>query len=220
MRTNPLFESFNTGELSPWLLTRTGYDKYKSGLETCANLIALIEGPLERRPGTRFVAEAYDSAKASKLVRFQFSTQQAYIIEFAHLKVRFFRHQSIITSEGVPVELTSIYAEEDLEGLSFTQSADVLYIFSKKYAPQKLVRTAHDSWAFEPFETNDGPYLDTNSTSITLTPSGITGSVTITASGATFVPTDINRLIRINNLSLIHISEPTDRTRSRMPSSA
>lgn len=52
----------------------------------------------------------------------------------------------------------------------------------------------------------DGPYLDENTTTTTLTPSGTSGSVTITASattgingGAGFLTTDVGRLIRLRS---------------------
>ena len=45
----------------------------------------------------------------------------------------------------------------------------------------------------------DGPYLESNSSSTTLTPSGTTGSVTITASASTFAATDVGRLVSFSN---------------------
>ena len=44
-----------------------------------------------------------------------------------------------------------------------------------------------------------GPYLDQNTTGTTMTPSGTSGSVTITASSNTFVSTDVGRLIKFSD---------------------
>ena len=94
--------------------------------------------------------------------------------------------------------VTTTYAAADLVALKFTQSADTIYITHPLYAPAKLTRTAHTSWTLAtPIMFQDGPYLPVNSTATTLALSGISGSVTVTASAAAFtVTTDIGRLIR------------------------
>ena len=45
----------------------------------------------------------------------------------------------------------------------------------------------------------DGPYLAENTTATTLTPSGTTGSVNITASASLFASTDVGRLVSFSN---------------------
>lgn len=55
------------------------------------------------------------------------------------------------TSGGTAERLYTVvspYAEADLNELYFTQSADVLYICHKDYAPYTLSRTDHDAWTF------------------------------------------------------------------------
>jgi len=94
-------------------------------------------------------------------------------------------------------EVTTPYVEADLFQLKFTQSADVLYITHPSYAPRKLTRTAHTSWTLSTISFLDGPYLPTNSTAVTMTPGAATGATTLTASSATFVSTDVGRLVRM-----------------------
>jgi len=64
--------------------------------------------------------------------------------------------------------------------------------------------TAFATFAFTPAVFNDGPYLDPPTDSSTLTPTGTTGSILLTASaisqinaGQGFVGTDVGRLIRL-----------------------
>ena len=64
---------------------------------------------------------------------------------------------------------------------------------------RKLSRTGHTSWTLTEIDFTDGPYLESNSTATTLTPSGTTGSVTITASASTFAATDVGRLVSFSN---------------------
>jgi len=81
-----------------------------------------------------------------RLVPFEFSVTQPYILEFGNLYIRVYRNNAQITSGGVPVEITTTYTTADLFDLQFVQSADTLYIAHKSYAPRKLTRTSHTSW--------------------------------------------------------------------------
>ena len=96
-RANPLQPSLNAGELSPRMAARVDFGKYPAGLAVCKNLISLPQGGISRRPGTRYVAEVKDSSAKCRLLRFEFSTTQAYVIEAGSTYFRFFRNQGQIT---------------------------------------------------------------------------------------------------------------------------
>lgn len=106
-RANPLQGAFNAGELTPRLHARVDFTKYPAGLEKAENLICLPEGGLSRRPGSRFVAPVKDSAKKSRLRRFEFSTDQAYCLEFAETAIRFFRFQGQIAAGNIGAAITN-----------------------------------------------------------------------------------------------------------------
>lgn len=281
-KASPGQVAFNAGEISPLAAARVDADQYKAALKTCLNLVPLALGPVTHRPGTYFVAATKDSTKKSRLQRFEFSTTQAYAIEFGDLYCRFYKDNALITltaqnisgitranpavvtyvgadtytngdkvliaevvgmtqvnnreftvanvntgaktfelsgvdstaydaytSGGTVAEvytITTPYVEADLFQLEFAQSADVLYITHPSYAPRKLSRTAHTAWTLSTISFLDGPYLDQNLTTTTLTPSAFApgAGVTLTASAVTginndtgFQTTDIGRLIRI-----------------------
>ena len=85
------------------------------------------------------------SAKV-RLIPFEFSVTQPYILEFGNLYIRVYRDNGQIQSGGVPVEITTTYVTADLPDLHFAQSADTIYISHKSYAPRKLTRSSHTSW--------------------------------------------------------------------------
>ncbi len=95
-RANPLQPAFNAGEISPRMAARVDFNKYGAAAAICENMIALPQGGIMRRPGTRFVAEVKDSAGACRLLRFEFSTEQAYVIEAGEGYFRFYRNQGRI----------------------------------------------------------------------------------------------------------------------------
>lgn len=196
----PLQGDFSSGEVSPLFYGRVDSPRYKNALATCLNYIVSPQGALVRRPGTFFVAEVKDSTKASRLVRFEFSTTQAYILEFGDLYVRFYANGGQVQNLGVPLEVTTPYALADVPLLRFVQSADTLYIVHPSYYPAKLQRLSALSWNYTPLVPPDGPYISIDTSGTTVTPSATSGSgVTLTATGSLFSPTDAGRMIRIKD---------------------
>ena len=80
--------SFAGGELAPSLHARIDLNKYNSGLKTCLNCIVHAHGGVSNRPGTQFIAEVKDSSKKTRLIAFEFSSVQNYILEFGHQYMR------------------------------------------------------------------------------------------------------------------------------------
>lgn len=198
----PIKNNFNHGEISPLLYGRTDLSEYQGGCKYLLNWVPIVQGPIVARPGTQYISEVKDSTKITRLIPFQFSTTQAYILEFGASYIRFYRNKGVIeSSPSVPYEIVSPYAESHLMDIQFVQSADVLYLVHPLYQPRKLSRTGHTSWTLSTITFLDGPYLPTNTTATTMTLSATTGSVTVTASTPTFASTDVGRVIRIKHSS-------------------
>ena len=81
-----------------------------------------------------------------RLVRFQFSDTQAYMLEFGNLYVRFYRDNGRIEETGIAVELATPYPTSVLFDLMFAQSADTMFIAHRDYAPRQIERTSHVNW--------------------------------------------------------------------------
>ena len=73
--------NFTAGELSPRLDGRNDLAKYSAGCATVENMVIYPHGAAARRPGTTFIAEVRDSSKSTRLIPFEFSTTQTYILE-------------------------------------------------------------------------------------------------------------------------------------------
>lgn len=98
MKADPLINSFSGGELSPKLDPRSDLQKYQTGCRVLENMIPLVEGGAQTRPGTYFVTEVKDSSKKVRLFPFQFSTVQAYIIEMGEEYIRFYKNNGQIVT--------------------------------------------------------------------------------------------------------------------------
>ena len=88
--------NFTGGELSPRLDGRNDLSKYASGCKKLENFIVYPHGSAARRSGSTFVAEVLDSDNKTRLIPFEFSTTQTYILEFSNLKIRFYKDNGAV----------------------------------------------------------------------------------------------------------------------------
>ena len=97
--------------------------------------------------------------------------------------------------------LTTTYLTADLFQIKYAQSADVMYLCHPDYSVKKLSRTGHTSWTITEVDFTNGPYLDDNTSTVTFSTSAHTvgSGRTLTASAATFVSTDVGRLVRFRD---------------------
>jgi hypothetical protein len=198
----PAQTSFNAGELSPLLRGRPTLDKYRNGCETLENFIPQIQGPARKRPGTRFVAEVKDSADETRLIPFEYSTTQAYVLEFGDLYIRFYLDGGVVeSSPGVSYEIASPYTSAQLAALEYAQSADVIYITHPSHPPYKLARVSALSWTMTAVTFAWPPFNDENVGTITLTAGAVTGATTLTASASLFVSADVGSYFKISEVS-------------------
>jgi hypothetical protein len=207
-RTTLALTSFVSGELGAKLDGRTDFTKYGTGCKELKNFLVHPQGAATRRVGTQFIAEVKSSAAKTRLIPFEFSTTQTYILEFGNTYIRFFKDKGQILDSGSAYEISSPYLTAELFDIKFSQSADVMYIVHPNHETMKLSRTGHTNWSLTEVDFTDGPYLEPNDTTTTLTPaSASTGTgVNITASAVTginsgsgFLATDVGRIISFNS---------------------
>ena len=193
--------NFTAGELSPRLDGRNDLAKYSAGCATVENMVIYPHGAAARRPGTTFIAEVKTSSAKTRLIPFEFSTTQTYILELGNQYMRFYRDNGQILSGGSPFEISTPYLTAELFDIKFAQSADVMYITHPNHQTRKLSRTGHTSWTLTAVDFTNGPYLDTNTSTTTITASAHTVGTgrTFTASANTFASTDVGRLIRFRD---------------------
>lgn len=178
--------SFAAGELAPSLYGREDLAKYAVGLRTLKNFTVHPHGGVSNRAGMRFVAEAKYADKAVRLVPFEYSDADAYLLEFGDGYVRFYKSGAQLMKDGAAYELETPYLEGELRALSFAQSADVLFIVHPNHPPMELARYSDTDWTLEKFAFKGGPFRTMNSSDTTIALSSMSGNVTLTASAALF----------------------------------
>jgi len=83
-----LTRSFAGGVITPEMFGRLDLTKFQTGLALARNFWTLPHGPVQNRPGTEYVLEVKNSTKRTRLIRFEFSTEQAYVLEFGDQYMR------------------------------------------------------------------------------------------------------------------------------------
>jgi len=166
--------NFTGGELSPRLDGRTDLTKYTSGCATLENLIVYPHGSAARRPGSTFVAEVADSDNKTRLIPFEFSTTQTYMLEFSNLKMRVFKDSgavlegdktiSGITKANPAVVTATSHGYSNGDEVVITAVAGMTEVNGKRFlVADKTTNT---------FELQDKDGVDINSSAFTTYTSG------------------------------------------------
>lgn len=90
--------NFNKGVLSPLLISRTDLQAFQSALKSGTNVLPLPQGAFMKRPGTKWIKPVKDSTKLGRLVPFEYSTTQAYMLDFGNLTCRITKDYSPLTT--------------------------------------------------------------------------------------------------------------------------
>ncbi|WP_420348611.1 ubiquitin-activating E1 FCCH domain-containing protein [Pelagibius sp.] len=130
-RANPLQAAFNAGEIGPRLAARVDFGKYQNAGSRVENLIPLPQGGLTRRPGTRYVAAASSHEKRPRLLPFEFSTEQAYVLEGCDGCFRFFRDKGQVVVSETDAAISNGTFDSDITGWDdrSTGAASIDHVF-------------------------------------------------------------------------------------------
>ena len=202
--------NFSTGELDPLLRARVDLAAYANALEEATNVVCQPQGGIRRRPGTKYIASLPNSSTESagngtRLVEFEFSTSDSYMLCFTHNRMYVFKNKNQITNingSGNPYLDTSSLGLTGarLANIVWTQSADTLIVVHPDINPIKIVRGGTDAtWTGSAITFDSIPkYAFTASFSNpagTLTPSAVSGKITLTASSSVFVSGSVGQYV-------------------------
>ena len=101
-RVSSIVTNFRAGELSPRLEGRIDLQKYNEAAQTLQNMLVFPQGGTTRRPGTKFAGRSKDGGKV-RLINFEFSDEQAYVLEFGVNYIRFFKDGGILTEATIAI---------------------------------------------------------------------------------------------------------------------
>jgi len=102
-RSSPIQASFNAGKWGPRLQGRVDIDKYSSACNVLENFIPTVQGPALKRSGTRFLKAAKSQSAKSRLIPFEFSTEQAYVLELYEGGMRVIKDSGAVLDQSYSI---------------------------------------------------------------------------------------------------------------------
>jgi hypothetical protein len=201
--------NFTTGELDPLIRARVDLKSYNNALETAKNVIIQPQGGVKRRPGTQFLFELGGTPENGiRFVHFEFSVDDSYMLIFTTNRMYVIKNRTLITNINASGNNYLDTSGNNLTGanikeMCWTQSADTLILTHKEFAPVEIVRGVTDAdWTISPLTFDSIPkYAFTPAYSNpagTLTPSAVTGNVTLTASSGVFNSGHVGQYINVS----------------------
>mgnify|MGYP001177897457 FL=1 len=217
--------SFDFGEVSPSLTSRTDAAVYTHAAARIRNFFIKSEGGVEKRSGTRnwYTFNNTYSASAEDLqVRiepFIFSDDERYIVAFSAAEIDVFildpsnsfnpKHIQNITQDTAGTALP--FTQARVIEIQYAQQADVMFLCHQLNPILKLVRTGLETFQVEPFEfetSTDGnlihqPYFNFQNNGVTLASSATSGNgATLTASASYFIAGHVGIKLRMHGADL------------------
>ena len=202
--------NFSTGELDPLLRARVDLATYSNALAKATNVLIQPQGGLRRRPGLKHILELPNSSTPSagngvRLVPFQFSVDDSYMLCFTHQRMYVIKNGAVIANINGSGNnyLTTGVTSSMVDDMCWTQSADTLIVVHPDLQPVKIVRGGTDAtWTATSVTFDSIPKyaftLTTTNPAATLTPSAVSGNITLTASAGVFSAGSVNQYVNVS----------------------
>lgn len=193
-RVRQIKTTFTAGEVGRDLLGRGDLKAYDNGALALRNVFINPTGGVSRRAGLGFIDTA---AGDGRLIAFEFNTEQTYLLVVTDGQI------DIYAGGVLDDTVTTPWTSGQIAQLAWTQSADTLLLTHPDVPPKKLTRSSGGTWSLSDwsFFTDENivyqPYFKFAGSEVTLTPSGTTGTITLTASSAVFSEEHENTRLRV-----------------------
>ncbi|MGE7139140.1 hypothetical protein ACQKIE_16055 [Luteibacter sp. NPDC031894] len=196
--------SFTGGEISPSLYARVDLQRYANSLKTCRNWIVSSYGGVYNRHGHRFVSRTkWSGASASRLIPFQFSIDQNYVVELGDRYARFYANGALVMNGASPAEIPTPWSAAEIWDVSYSQSADVMYLTHVSHPPRVVTRTSANTFSIDLYDAAEGPFQPVNpDESKKMASSGVSGNVTITCNANVFTSDMVGMFVYLENKNL------------------
>lgn len=144
--------SFIGGVVSPELYGRVDDQLYNHAAEKLDNFIVTTTGSIKRRSGFKFIKD-FSSYKNVRLIPFRFASNQTLTIILADSKLFIATAGQLLMSGSQPYSISTPFTSDHLDGLHYSQNADVITFTSPAIAPTELQRHGATDWRFKSIAT-------------------------------------------------------------------
>jgi len=138
----PIINNFSKGELSSRMEGRVNIQGYYQGCKIMKNCIMVAQGGAEKRPGTIYIGDVYDSTDDVKLIPWEISDTEIYVIElgFKYARIWDTHTDSIVQQDGTDLILDTVYLGEDLSAVQYQTTNRGIYLVHPDYPITKITK--------------------------------------------------------------------------------
>lgn len=102
-KASPIQYGFNGGQLGPRLQGRSDLARYSMGCNVLRNFLPTYQGPALKRSGFRHVKAVKDSSRKTRLIPFEFSRDDAYMLELGQGYLRVYKDSGAVVESTVAI---------------------------------------------------------------------------------------------------------------------
>lgn len=125
-KVSKLQEKFSGGEISRSAQGKVTEPHYDISMDGITNYIPIIQGPMIRRPGTKYVSYAKNHTQMPALIPFHFSNQINYMMEFGDKYIRFYTNEGQVITTSNSFTVTGTFnPTKFVGGMRFTGARSV-----------------------------------------------------------------------------------------------
>lgn len=161
--------------------------------------IVIQRGPVVLRVGSTVGGDEYitETTLGTGMHSLALTPTGNFTIEFSSRLKRQVLVDSCNVEAAGAMELACPWLTANLDDIRYDESADIVYVADGSHQQQKIERRATRSWSVVLYQPEDGPFRVPNVGPVTITPSALTGNVTLTASAALFRSTHVGALFSL-----------------------
>jgi hypothetical protein len=167
--------------------------------------IVIERGPVTLRVGTSSGEDDYLSERTLRTGSHSlaFTPTGNFFIHLSNTQ----NSQSLVDSIAVEgpgtLSLSTPYDVQHIPKLTFSQSADVMFVACEGLQQRRIERWGDRSWSVVLYQPEDGPFRVINTTKTTLTPSALEGDIILSASRPLFRQSHVGALFRLSSTGQI-----------------
>lgn len=163
--------------------------------------ITILRGPVILRVGSASGGDEYvsETTLGTGIHSIAFTAAGTFYIRLMNRRAFTSLVDSVAIESAGALTIAVPWQLADLPKIRMSQSGDVLYVACDGHQQRKIERRSTRSWSVVLYEPETGPFRKLNVSPITLTPSALTGNITVTASKTLFRPGHEGALFRLQS---------------------
>jgi len=123
-----IITDFTGGEVGDRLMARIDTPIYNRTCRILENFLVHASGGLDFAPGTYFLCEAKTNTNPVRLLPFEVSASEKYVLELSETACRFYKNKAQLMDGANPLEIVTPWLGADLFGLQTAQRESKVYL--------------------------------------------------------------------------------------------